>query len=259
MSYRTHACADVSSKEIGQRVTVCGWVHRRRDHGGLTFIDLRDRSGLLQIVFNPAQEKVHAAARDLRSEYVVQVGGMVKQRPAGTENPKIPTGQVELAADALTVLNPSLTPPFEIADDSEVTEEIRYTYRYLDLRRPSMLKNLTLRHQVIKVIRDFLDARGFLEIETPILTKFTPEGARDYLVPSRVNPGQFFALPLFCQYVNRALQTRGHPPFARPNAGQPSSALPWLLTNSGQPLFLLRPPRKAPAALSFQSRLWLCA
>ncbi|MBI4314212.1 MAG: aspartate--tRNA ligase, partial [Candidatus Omnitrophica bacterium] len=208
--YRSHACAAVSPEEIGKHVTVCGWVHRRRDHGGLTFIDLRDRSGLLQVVFNPQQGIVHAQARDLRSEYVIQAGGTVRQRPAGTENPKIPTGQVELEADALTVLNPSLTPPFEIADDSEVTEELRYTYRYLDLRRPAMLKNLTLRHQVLKTIRDFLDARGFIEIETPILTKSTPEGARDYLVPSRVNPGHFFALPQSPQLFKQLLMVAGY-------------------------------------------------
>ncbi len=204
------SCGALSAAEIGKTVTVCGWVHRRRDHGGLTFIDVRDRSGLLQTVFNPKEHTaVHAQARDLRAEYVVQVTGAVRARPAGTENPKLSTGAVELEATTLIVLNPAATPPFEIADDVEISEEIRYTYRYLDLRRPVMQQRLIVRHQVLRVIREFLDREGFIEIETPILTKSTPEGARDYLVPSRLNPGLFFALPQSPQLFKQLLMVAG--------------------------------------------------
>ena len=204
-------CASVGTADLGKTVTICGWVHRRRDHGGLTFIDVRDRSGLLQTVFNPTEHAdVHAKARDLRSEYVVQMTGAVRARPAGTENPKLKTGLVELAVTALTVLNPSVTPPFEIADETlELSEELRYTYRYLDLRRPSVQSRFLVRHQVLRVIREFLDREGFIDVETPMLTKSTPEGARDYLVPSRVSPGQFFALPQSPQLFKQLLMAAG--------------------------------------------------
>jgi len=203
-------CSAVGSADIGKTLTICGWVHRRRDHGGLTFIDVRDRSGLIQTVFHPEEhEVVHRRARDLRPEYVVQVTGAVRARPAGTENPKLTTGAIELAAAALEVLNPSATPPFDVADDGDVSEELRYTYRYLDLRRPAMRERLIARHQVLRVIREFLDREGFIEIETPILTRSTPEGARDYLVPSRVNPGAFFALPQSPQLFKQLLMVAG--------------------------------------------------
>jgi aspartyl-tRNA synthetase len=191
-------------------VTLCGWVHRRRDHGGLIFIDLRDRGGLTQVVFNPEEnEALHKKASDLRTEYVVCVTGEVKRRPKGTENPKIPTGQIELTVNDITILNTSLTPPFEIADETDASEELRFTYRYLDLRRPATQKNLVLRHRVCKLIRDFLDTEGFIEVETPILTKSTPEGARDYLVPSRLNPGKFYALPQSPQLFKQILMISG--------------------------------------------------
>ena len=203
-------CGTLGPSEIGKTVTVCGWVHRRRDHGSLTFIDLRDRSGLLQTVFNPKEQaEIHAKARDLRSEYVVKVIGVVRARPAGTENPKLKTGAVELEARELVVLNSSLTPPFEISEETEISEELRYTYRYLDLRRPMVQERLIVRHQVLRVIREFLDREGFIEIETPILTKSTPEGARDYLVPSRLNPGKFFALPQSPQLFKQLLMVAG--------------------------------------------------
>ena len=204
-------CGQVGPSAVGQGVTVCGWVHRRRDHGGLTFIDVRDRSGILQVVFNPqGQTAAHTAARELRAEYVVQVTGVVRTRPAGTENPKLATGAVELEATAVTVLNPSATPPFELVEEgTEAAEELRYTYRYLDLRRPVMQERLRVRHQALRVIREFLDREGFLEVETPILTKSTPEGARDYLVPSRLNPGLFYALPQSPQLFKQLLMVAG--------------------------------------------------
>ncbi|MBI4227438.1 MAG: aspartate--tRNA ligase, partial [Candidatus Omnitrophica bacterium] len=208
---RRQPCASIGPAEIGRTVTVCGWVHRRRDHGGLTFIDVRDRSGLLQTVFNPTEHAdVHATARDLRSEYVVRMTGTVRARPAGTENPKLKTGAVELEVTELVVLNPAATPPFEIADETaEISEELRAQYRYLDLRRPSVQERFLIRHQVLRVIREFLDREGFTEVETPILTKSTPEGARDYLVPSRLNPGQFFALPQSPQLFKQLLMVAG--------------------------------------------------
>ncbi len=204
-------CGTVRAADVGQTVTVCGWIHRRRDHGGLTFLDLRDRSGLLQTVFNPqGHADAHARARDVRPEYVVRMTGLVRARPAGTENPKMSTGAVELEATALDVLNASATPPFEISHEGDdVSEELRYTYRYLDLRRPSVQQRLILRHQVIRVLREFLDREGFIEVETPILTKSTPEGARDYLVPSRLNPGKFFALPQSPQLFKQLLMVAG--------------------------------------------------
>lgn len=202
-------CGGLRASDVGKTVTVCGWVHRRRDHGGLTFIDLRDRSGILQVVFHPKEPQVHARAKDLRAEYVVQIQGVVRARPAGTENPKLATGTVELEATEVQILNPSLTPPFEIAEEVEVAEEVRYAYRYLDLRRPIVQERLIVRHQVVRVIREFLDREGFVEVETPILTKSTPEGARDYLVPSRLNPGKFFALPQSPQLFKQLLMVAG--------------------------------------------------
>src|SRR5581483_8370734 len=175
---RTHRCGELRATDAGRRVILQGWVHRQRDHGGLIFIDLRDREGWTQVVFNPQiAPEAHQIASEVRPEYVIEVEGEVGLRPEGTVNPALPTGEIEVVASRIEVLNPSLPPPFSIADEGNVEEPLRLTFRYLDLRRPRMARNLVLRHQVIKYIRDFLDERGFLEVETPILTKSTPEGA----------------------------------------------------------------------------------
>ena len=207
---RTIHCGDLRIGHAGDTVTLSGWVHNRRDHGGLIFIDLRDRYGLVQVVFNPElAPEAHAAAERFRSEWVVQVSGTVNARPEGTVNPGLATGEIEVAAAQAVVLNESKTPPFEVADGAEVDELLRLKYRYIDLRRPSMQETIALRHKVVKYIRDFLDERGFLEIETPILIKSTPEGARDYLVPSRLYPGQFYALPQSPQQLKQLLMVAG--------------------------------------------------
>jgi len=200
----------MSKKDVGSQVTLAGWVDRRRDHGGLIFIDLRDREGIVQVVFNPETSAAcHKIASEMRSEYVVRVSGEVALRPRGTENPKLPTGDIEVIAHNTTILNPSKTPPFYINEDVEVEESLRLKYRYLDLRRPRMKNNLLLRHRLVKFMRDFLDARGFIEVETPILIKSTPEGARDYLVPSRLHPGKFYALPQSPQQLKQLLMVAG--------------------------------------------------
>ncbi len=207
---RTHTCGELNPSAVGRQVTLNGWVHRRRDHGGLIFIDLRDRWGLTQVVFNPsAGAELHSQAKELRAEFCIAVQGKVAARPAGTENPKITTGMIEVAASRLEILNPSATPPFEIAEEAELSEELRYTYRYLDLRRKAAGEKLLLRHQVIQVMRRILDEERFVEVETPILTKSTPEGARDYLVPSRLNPGKFYALPQSPQLFKQLLMVAG--------------------------------------------------
>ena len=196
----------MDEKSIGKTVTLCGWVGSRRDHGNLIFIDVRDGYGLTQAVFNPQDgAELHAKAEELRSEFVVRVTGLVENRPAGTENPKLPTGAIEVRARQMEVLNKAATPPFEITDNITVTEESRLKYRYLDLRRGTMQRGLRLRHKVCKLARDYFDERNFVEVETPILTKSTPEGARDYLVPSRVNPGMFYALPQSPQLFKQIL------------------------------------------------------
>jgi aspartyl-tRNA synthetase len=208
--HRTHTAGALRATDAGQRAVLQGWVHRRRDHGGLIFIDLRDRYGTTQVVFNPAANPAaHASAGDLRAEYVVSVAGTVARRPAGTENPNLPTGEIEVVAEGLTVLNPARTPPFYINEDTPVEEGLRLRYRYLDLRRASLRDTIVLRHRVVKHMRDFLDARGFVEIETPILTKSTPEGARDFLVPARLHPGQFYALPQAPQQFKQLLMVAG--------------------------------------------------
>ena len=208
---KTISCGDVRAEHIGKSVTLAGWVHRRRDHGGLIFIDLRDREGVVQVVFNPdiASSDGHTIAESLRNEWVVQVTGDVSARPEGTENPNLPTGEIEVAAEQVKVLNESKTPPFYINEESEVDELIRMKYRFLDLRRESMRDTIIMRHEVVRYIREFLSERGFLEVETPILIKSTPEGARDYLVPSRLYPGKFYALPQSPQQLKQLLMAAG--------------------------------------------------
>jgi aspartyl-tRNA synthetase len=207
---RSHSCGRLNKETKGQKVTLAGWVERRRDHGGLIFIDLRDREGLVQVVFNPEKSKeCHDIASRLRNEYVIRTGGEVTLRPPGTENTKLASGDIEIIADSIEILNESKTPPFYINEDAEIDENLRLKYRYLDLRRPRMKENLILRHRVVKFMRDFLDIRGFIDIETPILIKSTPEGARDYLVPSRVYPGKFYALPQSPQQLKQLLMIAG--------------------------------------------------
>jgi len=208
---RTHMCGTLNLEHVGQEVTIMGWAHRRRDLGGLIFIDLRDRTGIVQVVFN--EEKcggdVFRKAEMVRSEYVLAVKGMVVKRDPDTVNPKIPTGEIEVVANQLKILSVSNTPPFSLEDDINVSEMVRLKYRYLDLRRAEMQRNIVLRHRIAKWVRDFLDSKGFYEIETPMLTRSTPEGARDYLVPSRVHPGKFYALPQSPQLFKQLLMLSG--------------------------------------------------
>jgi len=207
---KNHNCGELRRTNVGASVTLAGWVDRRRDHGGLIFIDLRDREGLVQVVFNPEVSKsCHEIANEMRNEYVVRVSGEVALRPPGTENPKIATGEIEVIVHNTNILNTSKTPPFYINEDVEVEENLRLKYRYLDLRRSRMKNNLLLRHRAVKFMRDFLDARGFIEVETPVLIKSTPEGARDYLVPSRIFPGKFYALPQSPQQLKQLLMVAG--------------------------------------------------
>jgi aspartyl-tRNA synthetase len=207
---KSHSCGELRDKHVGKEVTLAGWVHRRRDHGGLIFIDLRDKEGIAQVVFNPeTSKKAHKTANELRNEYVAKITGKVAKRPAGTENLKLPTGKIEVIASDIQILNTAKTPPFYINEDIEVDENLYLKYRYLYLRRPRMKDNIILRHKVGKFMRDFLDARGFVEIETPILIKSTPEGARDYLVPSRIHPGKFYALPQSPQQLKQLLMVAG--------------------------------------------------
>jgi len=207
---RTHTCGSITKKEVDKPVYLMGWVHRRRDHGGLIFVDLRDRSGLVQVVFRAEDVELHKEAEKLRIEYVIQVSGKVAKRAPGTENSKIKTGEIEIIVDKLEILNAAKTPPIEIADAAtEPDEMVRLKYRYIDLRKDMMRENLIFRHKIIKAMSDYLDKEGFLEIETPFLTKSTPEGARDYLVPSRVNPGKFYALPQSPQLFKQLLMVAG--------------------------------------------------
>lgn len=207
---RSHACGQLRGSDAGERVTLCGWVWRRRDHGGVTFIDLRDREGLVQLVFHPEDASdAHGAAQHLRSESVVRVSGTVRARPEGTRNPDLPTGEVEVAVDALEVLSDADTPPFPIEDRIDADEMLRLRYRYLDLRRPEMTRVLALRSTINAIVRDYMQEQGFVEVETPMLTRSTPEGARDFLVPSRLWPGTFYALPQSPQQLKQLLMVAG--------------------------------------------------
>jgi aspartyl-tRNA synthetase len=205
---RTSYAGKVSAEHLDQTVTLCGWVHRRRDHGGVIFIDLRDREGLAQVVCDPDRPEMFRVAESLRNEFCIRVDGLVRRRPQGTENPNLPSGEVEILCHRLEVLNPSVTPPFQL-DDENLSETTRLTHRVLDLRRPQMQQNLVLRHRVTMAVRRYLDALGFIDVETPMLTRSTPEGARDYLVPSRVHSGEFFALPQSPQLFKQMLMVAG--------------------------------------------------
>ncbi len=207
---RTHYCGELNSSHFDQEVVLCGWVHRRRDHGGVIFVDLRDREGLVQVVFDPDREEIFALAEQIRGEFVLKVTGRVRPRPEGTINPDMPTGEVEVLGLALEVLNAADTPPIQLDQHGmDASEELRLRYRYIDLRRPEMQDKLRARSRVTRALRNFLDDHGFLDVETPILTKSTPEGARDYLVPSRTHPGQFFALPQSPQLFKQLLMMSG--------------------------------------------------
>ncbi len=208
--HRTHRCDELTQNNVGEQVTLCGWVHRRRDHGGLIFIDLRDRYGLTQIVSDPAvSREMHALADKVRPEYVVKITGTVRVRPEGMRNEKMSTGEIEVLVNNFEILNNAKTPPFEIDQDKEIGEELRLKFRYLDLRRQRMKNNIIIRHKTIKLMRDFMDGKDFLEIETPILIKGTPEGSREYLVPSRLYPGNFFVLPQSPQQLKQLLMVAG--------------------------------------------------
>lgn len=206
---RSHYCGQVNEDHLGQEIELCGWVHRRRDHGGVIFIDLRDREGRVQVVIDPDTIEAFAAAERVRSEFVLKISGLVRVRPEGTINPDMATGKIEVLGREVTILNASETPPFPLDDEREVGEDVRLKYRYIDLRRPLMLQRMRMRSQIASSLRRYLDDNGFMEIETPILTKSTPEGARDYLVPSRTHPGEFFALPQSPQLFKQLLMVSG--------------------------------------------------
>ena len=206
---RTHYCGQLNAQLVGQEVTLCGWAHRRRDHGGVIFVDLRDREGLAQIVCDPDRPEMFATAESIRNEFCLKVTGKVRPRPAGTVNPNLASGEIEVLCHTIEVLNPSVTPPFQL-DDDNLSETVRLQHRVLDLRRPQMQKNMLLRYKTARAFRRFLDDAGFIDIETPMLTKSTPEGARDYLVPSRVHSGQFFALPQSPQLFKQLLMIAGY-------------------------------------------------
>ena len=206
---RSHYCGELNETHIGEEIRICGWVHRRRDHGGVIFLDLRDREGIAQVVFDPDTVDSFATAEQVRSEFVVQVTGIVRSRPEGTANKDMPTGKIEVLGKQLTILNAAITPPFQLDEHADVGEDIRLRYRYIDLRRPEMAERLRFRSKVTNTVRNYMDSNGFLDIETPLLTKATPEGARDYLVPSRTHPNHFFALPQSPQLFKQILMAAG--------------------------------------------------
>jgi len=207
---RTHYCGEVHQANKGARVTIAGWVQRRRDLGGLIFIDMRDRTGIAQAVFNPeTYPQAHALAHTVKPEYCISVTGELGERPEDMRNPSMPTGDFEILVDEVKILNESQTPPFVVADGVDVTDTLRLKYRYLDLRRPSLQRNILLRHKAVSSIRRYLDNNGFIDVETPVLTKSTPEGARDYLVPSRMFPGKCYALPQSPQLFKQLLMVSG--------------------------------------------------
>ncbi|MAX07160.1 MAG: aspartate--tRNA ligase, partial [Gammaproteobacteria bacterium] len=206
---RSHYCGDLNESHVDLDVMLCGWVHRRRDHGGVIFLDVRDREGISQVVYDPDTAESFAIAEGVRNEYVIQVKGRVRLRPEGTFNEEMPTGRIEVLGKELFVLNAAETPPMQLEEHAEVGEDVRLHYRYIDLRRPEMAAKLKFRSKVASTIRNFLDSNGFLDIETPLLTKATPEGARDYLVPSRTHPNRFFALPQSPQLFKQILMASG--------------------------------------------------
>ncbi|HEX4330821.1 MAG TPA: aspartate--tRNA ligase, partial [Usitatibacter sp.] len=206
---RTDYCGNIDTRFLGQSVTLFGWAHRRRDHGGVIFIDLRDREGLVQVVSDPDRAETFASADRVRNEFVLRVKGVVRPRPDGTVNPDLRSGEIEVLAHEIEVLNASATPPF-MMDDEQVSEEVRLKYRYLDLRRPAMQRILRMRHKAAKAVREYLDDQGFVDIETPVLYKSTPEGAREFLVPSRIHDGQFYALPQSPQLFKQILMVAGY-------------------------------------------------
>ena len=206
---RTHYCGVLTTANIDDTVTICGWVDRRRDHGGVIFLDMRDREGIVQVVFDPDTEEHFERADKVRSEYVLKITGRVRARGEGTVNPAMATGEIEILGKELEILNTAATPPFQLDEHTAVGEEVRLKYRYMDLRRQEMQQRLITRSKITSAIRNFLDEEGFLDIETPILTRATPEGARDYLVPSRTHPGQFFALPHSPQLYKQLLMVSG--------------------------------------------------
>ncbi len=206
---RSHYCGDMRSEHIEETVSLCGWVHRRRDHGGVIFLDVRDHTGIVQVVFDPDTQESFALADQMRNEFVVSIEGRVRARDPAAVNPKMPTGEIEVLGKDLTLLNRAKTPPFQLDEYSEAGEDVRLRYRYIDLRRQDMQQRLRLRSRASHYIRNFLDGHAFVDIETPILTKATPEGARDYLVPSRVHPGAFYALPQSPQIFKQLLMVSG--------------------------------------------------
>ncbi|MCO4759170.1 MAG: aspartate--tRNA ligase, partial [Oceanospirillaceae bacterium] len=206
---RSHYCGDLRKEHVGEEITLNGWVHRRRDHGGVIFLDVRDREGLTQVVFDPDREESFALADSVRNEFVIEVRGLVRDRPEGTVNPDMPTGEIEVLGKELVILNKAETPPFQLDEHQQVGEDVRLRHRYIDLRRPEMQDKLRFRSKVTNAIRNYLDDNGFLDIETPILNRATPEGARDYLVPSRTHEGSFFALPQSPQLFKQLLMVAG--------------------------------------------------
>ncbi|MDH3644042.1 MAG: OB-fold nucleic acid binding domain-containing protein, partial [Gammaproteobacteria bacterium] len=206
---RSHYCGELNATHVGERVELCGWVHRRRDHGGVIFLDIRDRTGVIQVVYDPDTEDSFATADKVRNEFVLRMTGLVRPRPEGTVNPDMATGEVEVLGAELEILNASATPPFQLDEHSEAGEDVRLKYRYMDLRRPEMQERLQSRARITSSVRGFLEGDGFWEVETPTLTRATPEGARDYLVPSRTHPGEFFALPQSPQVFKQLIMMSG--------------------------------------------------